>query len=431
MSPNASKRAMQLSLLGFWLLLSSGMAQAQSAPIHFVGIQRGCERDGGLDHRIERRMVERGPKAGLVTQPSGAPLPACFGEQCAQLFKQSCPATTGRLLGGLVVQGKDVTKIRLWLHDLGTGQTAYQDDYCQGCELIGAVAAQAARLVENPRFASAPGLAPLYCSQPAASAAASASPATGPLFVSVYGDGKHKAPLVAAVKQQLSLLGRRVIPIPGDGKINGLEALQKIVAGQKDAQVLGIDLPKDGKIQMFLFDQRTEMNDGRLIDCADCDKETLIAKVQPEISTMLERCFGDACGNSPTVAPPTEACEPFPEPVCGGGRSADQMAAHPGRYIDPTTAKLVKGSLWSLFAATAVTGITLLGLNSTSVGNYVDINSRSADNTLWRPGWAATGISLGLLGISIPLTIAIDKAARTGTPVTPATRTSSQISCPG
>jgi hypothetical protein len=178
--------------------------------------------------------------------------------------------------------------------------------------------------------------------------------ATGPLFVSVYGDGKHKAPLVAAIKQQLSLLGRTVIPIPGDGKIAGLEAMQKIVAGQKNAQVLGIELPKNGKIQMFLFDQRTEMNDGRLIDCADCDKDTLIAKVQPEISTMLERCFGDACGNSPTAAPSGEACEPFPEQTCGGDQ-AGSLSSNSSRHIDSATARMVKGGIWGLFAASTVT----------------------------------------------------------------------------
>ena len=77
--------------------------------------------------------------------------------------------------------------------------------------------------------------------------------------------------------------------------------------------------------------------------------------------------------------------------------------------IDPATAKLVKGSLWGLFTASAVTSIALLSINFTSAGTKVDVNGNEITRQLWYPGWTAAGISLAILAIAIPTTHIVNR----------------------
>lgn len=440
MSRMASPRLLQLFLIdlliGLPLLFSSGAAQADGPTVQFVGIQRGCERDDQLDRAVERRLMQKGTPVALLHQSSGAPLPPCFGEHCAERFKQSCPTTGGRLLGGLVVQGKDMLQVRLWLHDLLTGQTAYQDEYCQSCEIVGAVATQAARLISAPHFGAAPSAVPLYCTQSGASGGATtANAAAGPLFLTVQGDGKNKSFLLNALKQQLSLLGYKPQPVTVEAKTATLDVLQKIVAGHKNARVFGVDVPKDGKLQLFLFDQKTELTEGKLIDCPECekDRDALIARVQPEIPALLEHCFAESCSNAnPSSAPPpAEACSPFPDPICGGDAGpASSAALSSGRHIDPATAKLVKGALWGIFAGSAAAAIGLAAANSTSAGTYVS-GGHEHYNVLAQPAWALTGVAIVSLGLAIPTTILVNRAQRATTDArSPAASAASLIQCP-
>ena len=86
----------------------------------------------------------------LLRQASGGALPVCYGEGCGRRVRASCPSSAGRVLGGAVVSDRDTLQVRLWLHDLPSGATAYQDDYCQSCDIVSAVTAQAARLLAAP-----------------------------------------------------------------------------------------------------------------------------------------------------------------------------------------------------------------------------------------------------------------------------------------
>src|SRR4051794_19753910 len=135
MTPTSSSHRLAVALLGLALVSPTRVARAEGSPVYFVGVQRGCERDGQLDHAVERRMFQRKTPVALVRKPTGEPLPPCFGDRCGQWFHNSCPTAPGRVLGGSVVQGKDLLQVRLWLYDLQSGQTAYQDEYCQGCDI--------------------------------------------------------------------------------------------------------------------------------------------------------------------------------------------------------------------------------------------------------------------------------------------------------
>lgn len=264
-------------------------------------------------------------------------------------------------------------------------------------------------MITSPKFGSTAGAAPQYCSQPS-SGAAQAS--TGSLFLTVYGDGKNKGILIAALKQQLGLLGRKVLPVPADIKTYGLESLQRIVSGQHNAQVLGAEVQKEGKVQLFLFDQQSGLSDGKTVDCGECekDKDALVSRIQPEVSALLEHCFGDACGSNPAAPPPPEACELFPDPTCGfAGATATPGDSHAGRHIDPSTAKLVKGGLWGFFAVSAATALGLTIANYTGAGTSTGQNDHTV-NLLGPAALATAGLAVLSLGIAIPITVQVRRA---------------------
>lgn len=412
MSHTASSHPLTVALLGLALLSSVGVARAEGPPVYFVGVQRGCERDGSMDHALERRMFQKGTPVALLHKPAGEPLPPCYGERCGQWVRQACPTSPGRVLGGSVVQGKELLQVRLWLYDLQSGQTAYQDDYCQGCDILSALSTQAARLIAAPVFGPAPGAVPSYCTATATSSAGSrASAPTGPLLLTVFGDGKHRPALLAALKQQLGLLGYKVEPLSLEAS-KSTPDVKKLVAGQRNARVLGVEVPKEGKLQLFLYDQKTEQTEGKLLDCEECDKdrESLIAKVQPEVATIMEHCFGEACsaGSPSAVPPPPEACTPFPDPVCGGEAWSTGSAAPRGRYIDPATAKLVKGSLWSLFGVSAATAICLFVANEFVTTERL---GQSPQGILTQPAWAIAGFSALTFAIAVPVTVLLPRAS--------------------
>ena len=238
-----------LALVGALAALSpfGSAAHADPAPVSFLGIQSGCERMPPLERTVERRLAEKGLRVSLLASPAGKESAACSGLACARRFAAACPGVSGRVLWGQAVPGRNITKTRLFLYDLATQQTAVQDDYCQGCDLASAVTAHAEHLLQAPRFSSAIPASgqPSYCAVQAPSLAAASAL---PVFLTVYGDGKAKAPLLAALKHQLTLLGRRVLPVAGESRTYSSDVLRKIVTGHPGAQVLGADVQKDGAI---------------------------------------------------------------------------------------------------------------------------------------------------------------------------------------
>lgn len=427
-----------LATLAFSLLLPATVRAA--TPVLLWGFQRGCERMPDLDHQVEKELFTQRSDVGLVSASNGKPLPACSGEQCAQALRAACPSQQGRLLGGQVTSGRGIIRTRLWLYDLATGQIAYQDDYCQSCGMQSAVTAHARHLIDKPVFGVPPGAAPSYCAPAAARFTQSESEQkSGPIFLTVFGDGKHKPALYDALRQQLGLRNRPVLPVPVESKNYGLEELRSLVAGQRDAQVLGVNITKDSKVQVFLFDQRSERTNAKTVPCSDCgqDKDTLIARVQPEVSSILEYCFGLQCADPRArpqgIQPPVEACEPFAEPTCSGSdllaTAAGPTVSRSGRIIDPSTAKIVKGLTWGAFAISAATAIGLFIADSTDAGTRIDANNRTIQHQLNYPAWTAAGLSAVMLGIAIPSTLVVNRASRLSSSP-PAAETATGIQCP-
>ncbi len=423
-----------LSLLFVASALAASTARAET-PVLLWGFHSGCEALATESQGVEKTLYAQKQDVGLLRTPDGRPLPACSGEHCAQVLRSACASASGRILGGQVVASRTIVRARLWLHDLASGQTAYLDDYCESCDLgiANMLSAQARRLIDQPHFGSPPELTPSYCSAAAArSDGLLADGKAGPLFLTVYGDGKHRAPLHEALKQQLGLRGRQVLPVPLVSTTYARDELERIVSEKQDAQVLGVNVARDGKVQMFLYDQRSAKTHFKSLGCPECaqDKEMLVARVQPELAALLEHCFTLQCADPGTrpagTQPPPEACEAFPEPQCGGEK-APASASLPSRYIDPTTAKIVKGSLWGLFAASGVSAIALFAASGTSAGTLQQggLNEQYA---LDRPAWAMTAVSAVTLGLAIPITAVLSHAERTSHAAK--ATTPSSIECP-
>lgn len=136
-----------------------------ASPVSLAGVTRGCVRDIGLEQALARRLSEKGLRVGLLTGVAGKEQPVCSGAGCARWFSTTCRTATGRVLWGQAVPGRQITKTRLYLHDLATGQTVSQDDYCQGCDLASAVTAHAEHLLQSPPGSGglASGNQPSYC----------------------------------------------------------------------------------------------------------------------------------------------------------------------------------------------------------------------------------------------------------------------------
>lgn len=419
------------------------LAQAERARTFLWGFQKDCQNLPEADRYVDKQLHAQGSEVWYLSSPQGKPLPAVCppgsSERCGQVVKGSCPQLQGQLLGGSIFRGKDLFKFRLWLYDLQSGQVAYQDDYCQSCDITSALSAQAQRLIANPQFGNAPSSMPLYCGQPGAASGALSASNQGPVHLAVYGDGKNKTALFGALRAQIGLRGRPVLPVTIESKIYTIDVLRKIVADNKDAQVVGAEVQRDGKVGVFVFDGKTEQTADKVLDCPDCaqNKDILVARVQTEITALLDRCYGQECVNSArTAALPPEACEPFPEQACSGldsllskiTASPAQASQSPSSHLDSRTAKLLSGLTWGAFAASAATTLGLSIANSLVVR---DINGRQYDNTLASPAAAVGGVSLLLLGVAIPSTVVINRAQRSAPHGSPArTDADTIIRCP-
>ena len=362
------------------------------------------------------------------------------------MVKGTCPQLQGQILGGSIYRGKDMYKFRLWLYDLQSGQVAYQDDYCQSCDITAALAAQSQRLMANPQFGNAAGPVPLYCGQPSGAASSSPSPnSQGPIHLVVYGDGKNKAALYGALRAHIGLRGRQVMPVAAESQSYPIDVLQKIVAGNKDAQVVGAELGRDGKVGVFVFDGRSEQTADKVLDCVECaqNKDILVARVQQEISALLDRCYGEQCsGGARSSAMPAEACEPFAEQSCTGldellskvPQSVETATSVPASRLAPSTARAIKGLVWGGVALSAATSVGLFIANSTGAGTHVENNGIPITNTLGAFAWGAAGLTVGLLGLAIPTTVIVNRATP-GPAAKPAqeearSRSQSPIRCP-
>lgn len=419
-------------LLAFALaLLGPLRVYAEGPKVYLWGFVRGCEPLADMDRLVEKKLFGEGKNVALLARQGGQNLPACVGESCAKAFQAACPAAPGRVLGGQILQGKDIIQSRLWLYDLSTGQTAYQDDFCQSCNLLSALSTQARALLEHPQFGATPGPAPSYCAMPPAAQAVK-----GPVLLAVFGNAdRHKsAALQAALKAQLEALDRPPLPIPADIRSFDRDTLERLVAPQQNARVLLAELQRDGKVTLSLYDQRSKLTDNRSLSCRDCDGEALSVQVKQVVSELLDRCIGPQCAAFLAAPAPPDACQPYPQDACASPAALPSAGAGPSpsaRYIDPHTAKLLLGISWGAVAATALSGVLLRAISGTSAGDYQDRNGAITHNFLDGPGYAVLGAAAGLMvGVAIPTTILVGRASSHRRPSASEQSAHSLFQCP-
>lgn len=219
---------------------------------------------------------------------------------------------------------------------------------------------------------------------------------------------------------------RRACPgVPGNVRILGgqIEALK----------------PPQNRARLWLYDTATGKTAWLDTYCQSCMQASLLsrnaiallsapdwsaaASAQP--SYCLQSSAQDAAGR-----PPAEACAPWPELACEDSAAPSSDAAAPHVGIDPKLAKIIKGSLWTLFGVSAATGVALTVVNGTDIAT-----APGREHTLGDAAWTAIGLSAATLAVTIPLHVLISRAqkapARPSTTTTPAAaETPALLRCP-
>ncbi len=403
-------------LLASLIVLSPSFASAQK--ILIWGIQEGCETLAEMDKILLKHLKRQSQDAELLfPKPS-----SCVGEACAKVVRASCATATaprpslqtGKLVGGRIYRtsSRTTSRFRVWLHDLASGQTAYRDTYCQDCNLIYALPQAVDALLDKPAWQSGPpNSTPLYCQagQAAPRTGGATRPPVSRYLVSVSGEGKSQKAVLAGIKP---LMRQTLLPVDYIKELrSGDDAeLRRLAGPQRDAQVLGVEVNRDGGATLWLYDAATEKTQSAPVDCPGCEADDLLRKIDNALSPLLATCFSGNCASAQSKPYPEEACTPIVEPSCSDsdGPGASGSAR---RHIDPSTATLIKAGLWGLFGVGAATSLALFIANETSAGVVVS-GGHEHYQTLTRPAWAVAGMSLAVLGIAIPTTLVVKRAQR-------------------
>lgn len=395
--------------------------QAQQAPLLLWGFQRGCEplTDATREVQASLESLSIRPWGQVNVLEPDRRLLGCEGQGCAALVGRSCPGARAAVLGGTVEQSGSqssshaVTRMRLWLFDPQSGQTAFRDDYCQTCDLTSALKLGAAELAQHPAFGVPPSSTPAYClNEPVAQMAP-----RGKTFWVVYGSPLLRPAVAAVVRRAVQQVGPelQVQPI-GAGREYTLPILKRIVARQPGAQVLVTEVQASGAVELFLYDDATEQTEIQKVQCPGCGREELLEQVRQAAVSLLSRCFGDSCSHLGRSRAPAEACRPFAAPQCGVADPAvlwpmpEAAPAAPPPRASRGVARVTKGAVWSIVAAGAVTTLALLVANYSGPGQYQGANFTVSNRLLPAVG-ASAGLTAAALGVAIPTTIFVDRAA--------------------
>ena len=389
------------------------------------GIQDRCERVPELDKTLDR-MFNKGGLNTWVLSPAPS---VCQGADCAKRLLSQCPAASGRLIGGRIYRNKKTVRLRLWMYDMATHKTAYQDAICLDCLLSTLVPNQAQYLWERHKWGQIPGPTPTFC-QDRAPAAAPELPWGRKLYLMVYGDGKQKHLVTAAMRELLAKSARPVQVVSGEKGPNHTE-LAKIVGPAKDGKVVGIETLKEGGATLWLYDGPTGKMQQQSIECPSCEADAMNEVLKNNVIPLLAHCFEDDCKLGTSEPLPTGSCEPLEEPTCHEEELVAPVALS-GPGIDPTVAGLVKGGLWGLFTASAASSIGLFTAGALQPGVS---GQYSESGSLNRVGWATASFAALTLAIAIPTTyyISRNKPAVSALPVPGAATSvpaSSQMRCP-
>ena len=414
-----------LKIFSVLAVLLSSLPALAGERVLLWGIYDGCERVPELDRLLDKHLT----KAGVNSWVLAAPPSACQGEACAERAQAGCGLSDGLILGGRIWRSKVAFRVRLWLHDLAAHKTAYEDEYCQDCDVNQLLVEVADRIRRQPKFGVAVGAEPTYCS--AATGEVRPDPRRSKLYFVAYGDGKGRAQVQAGVKDMLGDTLRPVHPVAGEKKQYSHDDLMHILGQQKEGQVLGVELYKEGGAQVWLFDGLTEHLASQEVKCKECKTEDLLESIRSTLPALWGHCFDTQCsltvGHPPASA---DACEPTKELTCSeaplsAGPAGAASAATPAPGIDPKLAKLVKGTLWGLFAAGAATSAALTIINGTPLADAPGLANTRGD-----AAWTAIGLSAAILAVTIPVHVAVSRAEkRSLRAVSPAGPTI-QLKCP-
>ncbi len=396
-------------------------AEAHAEKVFLYGLNRGCQADEKLTQAVEQQLTSSAYTVVKVVpeKPLGKP------DAAATQLLQQCAGLSGRLLGGSVQDVDGFKRVRLWLVDLATRQTAVLDEYCRDCDIAQRAGIAAVRLTEKGAAASSttPSAIPTYCaseSEPAAGTAGSVR--SNKLAVVVYGEPKAKSAVYAAVRTAVASTGREVTQAHAEGRSFGPSDLRKMLR-EPSGQVLGAELTAEGA-NLWVFDGLTEKTQPLNVPCAGCDKEELSRKVALSALAVLDTCFDGKCEKGTTsLQPPAEACQPMTEAICGSSGGL-------GNNLNPTSAKIIKGLTWGAFAASATTTVALLAANASGAGSTVGTYEQTV-NGLVRPALTAAAFTGLSLVVAIPVTILVNKAAGgTAASAPPPITASASIKCP-
>ena len=414
-----------LKVFSVLAVLLSSLPALAGERVLLWGIYDGCERVPEFDRLLDKHLT----KVGVNSWVLAAPPSACQGEACAERAQAGCGLSDGLILGGRIWRSKVAFRVRLWLHDLAAHKTAYEDEYCQDCDVNQLLVEVTDRIRRQPKFGVAAGAEPAYCS--AATGEVRADPRRSKLYFVTYGDGKGRAQVQAAVKDMLGDTLRPVHPVAGEKKQYSHDDLMHILGQQKEGQVLGVELYKEGGAQVWLFDGLTEHLASQEVKCKECKTEDLLESIRSTLPALWGHCFDTQCSLS-VGRPPARAgaCEPAKELTCteaslSSGPAGLASAAAPAPGIDPKLAKLVKGTMWGLFAAGAATSAALTIINGTSLADAPGLANTRGD-----AAWTAIGLSAAILAVTIPVHVAVSRAEKRSLRAASPAGSTLQLKCP-
>lgn len=408
-APPASLRMTRLFFVAVALLLPS-VSLAQ--PVLLWGVSRGCDLDKDLTHAVKEMLDS---VAFPATEIQNAMQGISSTEAAAQI-RANCRTAQGRVMGGFVEPGDGkLQRYRLWLHDLSTGQTAYSDGWCNGCKLTDHLSRQAAGLADKPRFSGAVASnVPSYC-QPEPSATPMVA-RSKTVVVALYGDGKPKAGLLAALKRQLYTAGRDLSAWQEELKTDH-SSLVRMLQGDKQGQIIGVESTAKGA-NLWIYDALTDQTFDAKVECPTCSKEDFADKVAFRAVALLD----ESVQPPQKPRPPEEVCAaPLLVPQCSAIGSGSSTG------IEPKLATTIKGLTWGLVAATGAASVAL-GIANPLVSQSLE--GRPFNNTLTAPFWTMASVTIGAAIVAIPVTIALRQAQQRSTANATTASAASPIQCP-
>ncbi|MFO0578464.1 MAG: hypothetical protein U1A78_31045 [Polyangia bacterium] len=418
----------RLTLIALSVLLPLPSVAAAESIAMIWGVERNCAISKDLSERLYQGS--RGMLLPVVRLDGDGVGPATPAQAVTRLHA-SCPASVGRLVGGQAETRGNVRRVRLWVRDVPGERTLVLDRYCDRpepeCDLAAKVEQAVSFLLNEPSRGQPPTPEPTYCGASAPSAPR-APERSRKVYVAVSGlERRMREPMLTALRNDLRTAGRDM------AVLEGAVEPSKVLGDDPRAKLILLKNEKDSCIAM-IHDGPTQTVVPVEVKCGDGEPGKAVKQLSEGAMKVLDLCLDEACRqpqSRESLPPSPEACVPWTDSQCGGDAPAPGSS---GPSIDPKTARIVKGTLWGLFAASSATAITLGALNFTSLGEQPASDQQgqpigSRANTLAAHAWTMAGVSAVLLGVSVPVTFLIKRGERV-----PSARASTEqaplIKCP-